>query len=139
MSAAPRPTPVTSSPSWSIAVTTSRSSRSPTIPIRFVVTPLCGIRAGGHGRYAWPRSPDGASRGQPWRVVYVGRLVAHKRVDVLLDAASRLEGVELEIAGEGPETERLQRRARELGVATRVTFLGPLAHDHVMERLAEAD
>ena len=67
-----------------------------------------------------------AARGQ--RIVYVGRLEAYKRIDVLLEVvarlAPRLPDVELAVVGRGAARRDLERRARELGVADRVTFTG---------------
>jgi len=65
----------------------------------------------------------------------VGRLVSNKGFDVLLDAfaraATQIDGVSLVIAGEGPERVHLESRARDLGIADRVRFLGPLRRGHV--------
>jgi glycosyltransferase involved in cell wall biosynthesis len=66
---------------------------------------------------------------EEWDVVYVGRLSEHKRVGTLLEAvdiASEAIGspVETCIVGDGPERDRLEREARELGVDDHVTFKG---------------
>jgi glycosyltransferase involved in cell wall biosynthesis len=61
------------------------------------------------------------------RVASVGRLVAVKRFDLLLDALAHLRAhreIELVLCGEGPERERLRRRARRLGLEDRVRWLG---------------
>jgi glycosyltransferase involved in cell wall biosynthesis len=64
-------------------------------------------------------------------VLYVGRLVAVKGVDTLLDAVAALGRrglpVSLTIAGDGPERGDLERRARSLDV--RPVFLGEVAPD----------
>jgi glycosyltransferase involved in cell wall biosynthesis len=61
-------------------------------------------------------------------LTFVGRLLAHKNVDLLLDALALLrdEGtvVSCAVVGEGPEREDLERRAERLGVADQVSFLG---------------
>jgi glycosyltransferase involved in cell wall biosynthesis len=58
-------------------------------------------------------------------VLFVGRLAPEKGVDVLLEAVGRLgPHVGLVVAGDGPERASLQARARELGLATRVRFVG---------------
>ena len=54
----------------------------------------------------------------------VSRLVPDKRLDLLVRATARLDGVRCLIAGSGPELESLQRLASGLGVADRVTLLG---------------
>jgi glycosyltransferase involved in cell wall biosynthesis len=58
-------------------------------------------------------------------VGFVGRLVEEKGVDLLLDALAGLPGSwEAQIAGSGPEEDRLRTLARELGLAGRVSFAG---------------
>ena len=54
------------------------------------------------------------------RVGYVGRLDAHKGVTVLLDAVSKVPGIELLIVGDGPEREQVERAVGELGISDRV-------------------
>lgn len=70
------------------------------------------------------RLRQGASR----VVGTVGRLVAQKAPDVLLDAAPRLlaedPGTRILIVGDGPLRPSLERRARRLGIAQAVTFAG---------------
>ncbi len=56
-------------------------------------------------------------------VLFVGRLVRYKGVDVLLDAMRDSPAVAL-IVGEGPQRVSLQQKAEALGVADRVAFLG---------------
>jgi glycosyltransferase involved in cell wall biosynthesis len=73
------------------------------------------------------------------RLIFVGRLVSHKRVDVLLGAVFRTEGVRLEIIGEGPERRSLNQLAHELDLGDRVSFAGSLTHKEVMKRLGAAD
>lgn len=73
------------------------------------------------------------------RLVFVGRLVSHKRVDVLLRAVSQTEGVRLEIIGEGPERQRLDQLVHELGLDKRVRLIGGLKHEDVMKHLSGAD
>jgi glycosyltransferase involved in cell wall biosynthesis len=63
-------------------------------------------------------------------IVYVGRLIDEKRVDLLLDAAAalrhRLPGLRYSIIGSGPEQHRLSDMAERLGIADRITFHGQL-------------
>jgi glycosyltransferase involved in cell wall biosynthesis len=56
----------------------------------------------------------------------VGHVTHRKGFDVLLDAFARADLAEarLVVAGDGPELPRLRERARELGIAPRVHWLG---------------
>jgi glycosyltransferase involved in cell wall biosynthesis len=59
------------------------------------------------------------------RLLFVGRLMAQKGIDLLLDALSRLPvGVGLDIVGDGPDRDSLEARAGDLGVGDRVKFHG---------------
>lgn len=70
-------------------------------------------------------SPGPRSAGRGFIVGYLGRLVAEKGVDLLLDALAGLQGVwRAYILGSGPERDALQAQARRLGLADRVTFEG---------------
>ncbi len=83
--------------------------------------------------------PAPAARGG-LRIVFVGRLVAHKRVDLLLDALAVTDpSVTFEVVGDGPERDPLGAHAARLGLGSRVRFRGILGHDDVMRTLAEAD
>ena len=60
-------------------------------------------------------------------VLYAGRLVSHKNVDVLLNAVSIVTGkipsVKVGIIGIGPEADNLKKLASSLGVSKNVTFI----------------
>lgn len=74
--------------------------------------------------------------GRP-RLLSLGRLEPQKRHDRLLEAVARLAEPELVICGEGPERARLERRARELGVADRVRLPGFVAQPFAWLRSAD--
>jgi rhamnosyl/mannosyltransferase len=63
-------------------------------------------------------------------VLFVGRLVAYKGVDVLLDAMRESPAVAL-IVGEGPQRASLQHKAAALGIANQVAFLGEVDDDEL--------
>lgn len=73
-------------------------------------------------------------------VVFVGRLVARKGVDRLIDAIALLRerGVLLNVVGDGPAREALLSRAREAGVADRVRFSGAVDDGARNAALAQA-
>lgn len=58
----------------------------------------------------------------PADVVVAGRLVAHKRVDLVLDALARVPGATAAIIGDGAERAGLEAQSRALGIADRVQF-----------------
>jgi rhamnosyl/mannosyltransferase len=63
-------------------------------------------------------------------VLFVGRLVAYKGVDVLLDAMHGVSAVAL-LVGEGPMRASLQHKAAALGIASQVSFLGAVDDDEL--------
>ncbi len=69
----------------------------------------------------------GPLRSVPDRILFVGRLVEQKRVALLIRALPDLlmAGLQgLDIVGEGPDREQLERLAQTVGVAEAVTFHG---------------
>jgi len=67
-------------------------------------------------------------------ILFVGRLIQLKRVDVLLKAAAQValrEPITLLIAGTGPLEGRLQTQARQLGLGEQVRFLGFVQPDEL--------
>lgn len=75
-------------------------------------------------------------------ILSVCRMVEKKGVDVLLDALARLPR---ELAwrfvhvGGGPLKKSLQKRAKALGVADRITWRGPLAQRELLDAYRSAD
>ncbi|GAB6859004.1 glycosyltransferase [Microbacterium xylanilyticum] len=55
---------------------------------------------------------------------YVGRLEPNKGVSVLLRSAALRDGWRVEITGDGPQRQELQRLAADLGIEDRVSFRG---------------
>ncbi|MFL6197735.1 MAG: glycosyltransferase family 4 protein [Thermoanaerobaculia bacterium] len=70
------------------------------------------------------KAAAGSAAGPP--LVYAGRLLREKRVDLLLEAVARLEGIGLAICGDGPDRGRLEDIARRLGLQERIVFHGHL-------------
>ena len=69
------------------------------------------------------RGAFGTPEGAPLAVA-LGRLHRSKGLDVLIAAAVRIPDLFVWIAGEGSERAKLENLARQLGVGTRVKFLG---------------
>lgn len=68
------------------------------------------------------------------------RLVPEKGTDLLLRAAAELPGNwQVRVAGDGPERPFLQKLARELGIADRVRFDGPIPSAEIADYLRWLD
>ena len=72
-------------------------------------------------------------------LAFAGRLTAQKSLGRALQAVAASEGVSLVVAGEGPDRAPLEEKARELGIAGRVTFLGAQPRQRVIELFGAAD
>ncbi len=76
-------------------------------------------------------------------ILWVGRFVKVKGLDVLMDAFARVRAAlpraRLCLVGEGPECERIRERARELGLTDAVRFVGAVAHDDLVYWYRAAD
>jgi glycosyltransferase involved in cell wall biosynthesis len=72
-------------------------------------------------------------------LAFAGRLTAQKSLGHALEAVAGTAGVELVIAGEGPDREPLERQASELGIAGRVRFLGAQPRERIVELFRAAD
>jgi glycosyltransferase involved in cell wall biosynthesis len=72
-------------------------------------------------------------------LAFAGRLTAQKSLDRALEAVAGVEGVRFVIAGEGPDRGPLEERARELGIADRVEFVGAQPRQRVVELFRTAD
>ena len=71
------------------------------------------------------------------RVVFAGRVVRPKGIDILIRAAREVDG-EFVICGDGWQSAAMRKLARRLGVADRVAFRGWLTAEELAEELAQA-
>jgi glycogen(starch) synthase len=82
-----------------------------------------------------------AARTRPY-VLYVGRLAGEKNVGTILEAyaraAARIPGVDLVIAGDGPERAALTALARSLALGAKVDFLGEIERAEVFSLIKGA-
>ncbi len=62
-------------------------------------------------------------------VVYVGRVLAHKNVDVLIRTVAKMEDVTMAIIGTGSSENECKRLSTSLGLDKRIRFLGHVAED----------
>ncbi|MEY2452986.1 MAG: hypothetical protein QOD92_2560 [Acidimicrobiaceae bacterium] len=89
------------------------------------------------------RAEAGAADPDQPTIVTASRLVPYKRVDLVIRALAKLApdhpGIRLHIIGQGPESERLEQLARELGVSANIDFVGYVPiHDDVLKIIAKA-
>lgn len=93
----------------------------------------CGVDP---ARYAPPATPA------PAHLLFVGRLAAVKGVPMLFDALRDLSpkhpALHLTLVGDGPERAMLERRAGEMGLASRITFAGYKSQAEVADLLRTA-
>lgn len=73
------------------------------------------------------------------KLLFVGRLSSQKGAELAVRALARMEQpATLDIVGAGPEFDRIINVARQLGVAERVTMLGPLGQEALAEHYRRA-
>jgi len=74
-----------------------------------------------------------------WDLVYAGRLLSHKNVDLLIDALAlardEIPDVRATIIGDGPEAERLKQQIRALALEDRVELAGFLEYKEMIARM----
>ena len=89
---------------------------------------------------AFPPSNDAAEResGTPTTVLFVGRLVAYKGVEVLLSAMAGVPA-SLVVIGDGPLRRPLEALASQLGIAESVRFLGHVSDAERLDWYRRAD
>jgi len=101
-----------------------------TIDVTGVVPISCGIDKASYSPDLSPR-PDN-------RIVFVGRVVAEKQVDVIIRALAKLDpalDARFEIVGDGDQRPALEKLAGEVGVRERVTFHGRVTDEQLRAAL----
>jgi glycosyltransferase involved in cell wall biosynthesis len=75
-------------------------------------------------------------------VIYVGRLVAHKRLAILLQATAALRdrwsGLEVQVVGTGPDRGQLEQLSKRIGLERVVTFVGRVPDEERARLLARS-
>lgn len=107
------------------------------------------IRAYGDRVWSWAYFAELAPRPPPPRtsgslhVLWVGRMLRWKRVDLLLQAVALVRHhpsfARLDVVGTGPEKTRLQNLARELDLRDKCVFHEPVLADQVRALMRQAD
>lgn len=88
-----------------------------------------------------PKDHDQPAEG-PVRFVYLGRLVAYKSADLLLESfadVARTVDARLELIGDGPLLPALQEQVTRLGLADHVVFGGWMSKTQAAQRLRSSD
>ena len=73
------------------------------------------------------------------KLLFVGRLVSYKGVDVLLDAMAKTSGVELFVIGSGNLDEELAAQTERLGIKDKIHFLGTVETDELKSAFNDCD
>jgi glycosyltransferase involved in cell wall biosynthesis len=72
-------------------------------------------------------------------LAFAGRLTAQKALEVALEALAHVDDVTLLIAGEGDRRGQLEAKTAELGLGSRVRFLGAVPRERILELFRAAD
>ena len=83
-------------------------------------------------------APAAGTPARPPTVAYVGLIGEAQGLGVLVDVARHLPDVRFVVAGDGPQREDLEHRARETG-ATNLTFPGHVGREQVLEIYRNSD
>ncbi len=73
------------------------------------------------------------------KLLFAGRLVYYKGVDVLIDAMNKVSGAELFIVGEGELEAELKNKTAELGLESKIHFLGKIDDDALRGVFCDCD
>jgi glycosyltransferase involved in cell wall biosynthesis len=114
----------------------------------FVAHELCAQTVG-HAHqdkviFSSENAVDGLGEPSPWagdarRLLYVGRMIPFKAIDVILRGLARLpQSVRLTLVGDGPQRPELEALACKLGVEDRCQFVGAKPHAELDRYYADA-
>jgi glycosyltransferase involved in cell wall biosynthesis len=99
------------------------------IPPEHVTVEYLGVE--GEAYHRRERSPEP-------RLVYVGRLKAYKRIEIILDVLEAIPGAQLDIVGDGDHREDLKAEIARRGLGGRVTIHGYVSEERKAELYAQA-
>jgi rhamnosyl/mannosyltransferase len=102
------------------------------VPLGIDLAPFANV-----GRHAAAAAAFRAKHAGPI-ILFVGRLVFYKGLDVMIDAMKQLPGT-LVIVGDGPYRANLEERWRASGLGERVVFAGMIPPKNIAEWMAAAD
>jgi glycosyltransferase involved in cell wall biosynthesis len=114
-------------------LTISRSARSDLIrtgiPPEHITVEYLGVEGDAYRRH--PRAPEP-------RLVYVGRLKAYKRIEIILDVLEAIPGAQLDVVGDGDHREHLEAEIARRGLNDRVTMHGYVDEERKAELYGRA-
>jgi glycosyltransferase involved in cell wall biosynthesis len=90
----------------------------------------------------WRQKLPNAGAAPELRLIFVGRLIDWKALEIVLEAIARVskhQAVSCEVIGDGPMRQIWQDMAKQLGLETTVKFSGFLSQPECARRLQEAD
>jgi len=112
-------------------------SESTAQDLRCLGIPDRNIRIIGPGCPYWDSEPVPLAMRSQNIIGYVGRLMKYKGVQFAIKAVAQIKNdlpeVRLEIVGSGPYDVELRKLARDLGVASRVAFLGKVTEQRKLD------
>ena len=75
------------------------------------------------------------------KILVIGNLTKNKSVDTIFKAINRedIKNIKVDVVGDGPERDSLQKLAHELGLADRIIFHGTVAADNRINFFRDAD
>jgi glycosyltransferase involved in cell wall biosynthesis len=90
----------------------------------------------------WQQKPPGWTSGPGIRLIFIGRLIDLKALDIVLEAIHRVReqvAVSFEIIGDGPMRQAWQEMTEQLGLGSLVQFSGFMSQPECARRLKHAD
>ena len=99
------------------------------IPPEHITVEYLGVEGDAYHRRE--RSPEP-------RLVYVGRLKAYKRIEIILDVLEAIPGAHLDIVGDGDHRENLEAEITRRRLGDRVTMHGYVSEERKAELYARA-
>ncbi len=125
------------------AAVVANSAGLQTLALRFAPElPVAVIPNGVDAQTFHPAAESERPSGGPVRLLFVGRVVFQKGLDVLLRALADLPAPlawDIEIIGDGDQRAALTAEAARLGLSTRITFAGWCDRARIAERYRAAD